>query len=51
MLDLEIAAATVKVEIGSELHIELPPGTDLGSPDLADATHAAIERAEGLQAE
>lgn len=51
VLDLEIESATVKVETSSELHIELPPGMDLGSPDLAGDTHAAIERAERLRAE
>lgn len=49
VLDLEIETATVKVETSSDLHIELPPGTDLGSPDLAGDTHAAIERAERLR--
>jgi len=51
VLDLEIASATVKVETSSDLHIELPPGMDLGSPDLAGDTHAAIERAERLRSE
>ena len=46
VLDLGIESATVKVETSSDLHIELPPGTDLGSPDLAGDTHAAIEKAE-----
>ncbi|MBK8295516.1 MAG: acetolactate decarboxylase [Solirubrobacterales bacterium] len=49
VLDLEIEAANVKVEVSSDLHIELPPGMDLGSPDLAGDTHAAIERAERLK--
>ena len=49
VLDLEIESVTVKVETSSDLHIELPPGTDLGSPDLAGDTHAAIERAERLR--
>ena len=30
----------------SELHIELPPQVDLADPDLAAATHAAIEAVE-----
>ncbi|MGK2956720.1 MAG: acetolactate decarboxylase [Solirubrobacterales bacterium] len=51
VLDLEIAAATVKAETSSELHVELPPGMDLGSPDLAGETHAAIGRVERLQSE
>ncbi len=51
VLDLEIESATVKAESSSDLHVELPPGMDLGSPDLAGDTHAAIERAERLRAE
>ena len=51
VLDLSLEEATVRVETSSDLHIELPPGMDLGSPDLASDTHAAIERAERLQSE
>lgn len=51
VLDLEIESATVKVETSSDLHVELPPGTDLGSPILAGETHAAIERAERIRSE
>ena len=30
----------------SELHVELPPQVDLADPDLAAATHAAVEVVE-----
>lgn len=49
VLELEIESATARAETSSELHIELPPGMDLGSPELAGDTHAAIERAEHLK--
>lgn len=51
VLEVGIESAFVKVETGSDLHVELPPGMDLGSPDLAGDTHAAIERAERLRSE
>jgi acetolactate decarboxylase len=36
----------VRLDPSSELHIELPPAVDLADPDLAAATHAAIEAVE-----
>lgn len=48
LLDCEIETATVRAAEFSDLRIELPPGIDLGSTDLADETHEAIERAEKL---
>ncbi len=47
LLDLKIESATVGVATYSDLHVELPPGMDLASPDLASRTHLAIEKAEG----
>ena len=35
-----------RLDPSSELHIELPPAVDLADPDLAAATHAAIEAVE-----
>lgn len=46
VLDLEIESGTVKACFSDDLHVELPPGLDLASPDLADSTHEAIQRAE-----
>lgn len=36
----------VRLDPSSELHIELPPSVDLADPDLAAATHAAVEAVE-----
>jgi acetolactate decarboxylase len=35
-----------RLDPSSELHIELPPAIDLADPDLASATHAAVEAVE-----
>ncbi len=36
----------VRLDSSSELHVELPPAIDLADPDLAAATHAAVEAVE-----
>jgi acetolactate decarboxylase len=36
----------VRLDPSSELHVELPPSVDLADPDLAAATHAAVEAVE-----
>jgi acetolactate decarboxylase len=36
----------VRLDPSSDLHVELPPGVELADPDLAAATHAAVERVE-----
>jgi len=36
----------VRLDPSSELHVELPPTVDLGDPDLAAATHAAVNAVE-----
>lgn len=46
VLDLEIESGLVSVQHSDDLHIELPPGLELDSPDLAAATHEAISRVE-----
>ncbi|MBS1861845.1 MAG: acetolactate decarboxylase [Actinobacteria bacterium] len=35
-----------RIDLSDDLHVELPPSVDLGDPDLAAATHAAIDSAE-----
>ncbi len=35
-----------RLDPSSELHVELPPAVDLADPDLAAATHAAVESVE-----
>lgn len=36
----------VRLDSSSELHVELPPAVDLADPDLAAATHAAVDAVE-----
>jgi acetolactate decarboxylase len=36
----------VGLDPSSDLHVELPPGIELADPDLASATHAAVEQVE-----
>jgi acetolactate decarboxylase len=38
-----------RLDPSSELHVELPPAIDLADPDLAAATHAAVESVERAQ--
>ncbi len=48
VLDSRAAAGLcARLDPSDDLHVELPPAIDLGDPDLAAATHAAIVRAEG----
>jgi acetolactate decarboxylase len=35
-----------RLDPSNDLHVELPPGVELADPDLATATHAAVERVE-----
>jgi acetolactate decarboxylase len=49
VLEMEVETATVKAALFSDLHVELPPGLDLASPDLAGETHEAIAKAERLR--
>lgn len=39
-------AIRVRLDPSSDLHVELPPGVELADPDLAEGTHAAVERVE-----
>ena len=36
----------VRIDVSSELHVELPPGVELADPEVAAATHAAVEQVE-----
>lgn len=36
----------VRIDPSSDLHVELPAGVELVDPELAEATHAAVERVE-----
>jgi acetolactate decarboxylase len=35
-----------RLDFSNDLHVELPPGIDLGDPEVAAATHAAVELVE-----
>jgi acetolactate decarboxylase len=37
---------SVRLDPSSDLHVELPPGIELAAPEVAAATHAAVERVE-----
>ena len=39
-------ALRARLDPSSELHVELPPGVELADPDLASATHDAVEAVE-----
>jgi acetolactate decarboxylase len=47
VLDSRTDGLRVRLDPSNDLHVELPPRIELADPDLAAATHAAIERAEG----
>ena len=46
VLDSRAAGLRARLDPSDDLHVELPPRIELADPDLAAATHAAIERAE-----
>ncbi len=46
VLDSRSSALRARLDPSNDLHVELPPAVDLANPDLAAATHAAIEMAE-----
>jgi acetolactate decarboxylase len=47
VLGSRAADLRIRLDPSNDLHVELPPRIELADPDLAAATHAAIERAEG----
>ena len=46
VLDVSLDSGSAAIQHADDLHVELPPGLELGSPDLAAETHEAISRAE-----
>ena len=46
VLDSRAAGLRARLDPSSDLHVELPPQVELGDPDLAAATHAAIDAVE-----
>ena len=47
VLDLRLASGRVALDPSGELHMELPPGVELTSPEVSERTRKAIERIEG----
>ncbi|HEX5713709.1 MAG TPA: acetolactate decarboxylase [Solirubrobacterales bacterium] len=48
VLDSRSAGLRVRLDPSNDLHIELPPAVELADPDLAAATHAAVDAVERL---
>ena len=46
VLDSRSSGLRARIDPSNDLHVELPPAVDLADPDLAAATHEAIEVAE-----
>ena len=46
VLECRVGHAVAGFDLAGELHVELPPGIELDSPRLDEATSRAIERAE-----
>jgi acetolactate decarboxylase len=46
VLEARVRDATARFDLAGELHVELPPGIELDSPQLDEATAAAIETVE-----
>ena len=47
VLDSRASRLRARLDPSDDLHVELPPGVDLGDPGLSAQTHAALARAEG----
>jgi acetolactate decarboxylase len=47
VLDSRSNGLRARIDPSNDLHVELPPRVDLADPDLAAATHAAVEAVEG----
>jgi acetolactate decarboxylase len=47
VLDSRPLSLRARLDPSNDLHVELPPGVDLGDPGLSAQTHAALARAEG----
>ncbi|MDX6616817.1 MAG: acetolactate decarboxylase [Solirubrobacterales bacterium] len=46
VLECTFAAGTAAIDLSSDLHVELPAGVSLDSPELSSAAHEAVERIE-----
>jgi acetolactate decarboxylase len=46
VLDCRIRSGVARIDLASDLHVELPPGVELDAPPLDEATRAALDRTE-----
>ena len=46
VLDCRIVGGIAQIDLANDLHVELPPGVELESPQLDAATRSAIDRVE-----
>ena len=46
VLECDLRGGTARVDVSSDLHVELPPGVDLDARHVDDTTRAAIDRVE-----
>jgi acetolactate decarboxylase len=46
VLECRPITGRVRIDPSADLHVELPPGIDLGSSDIAESTREALRRAE-----
>ena len=46
LLDCRLSTGQARIDLSGELHVELPPGIALDSPDVDEATRAAIDAIE-----
>ena len=46
LLECRIGSGTARIDLSGELHVELPPGIELDSPDVDEETRAALDAIE-----
>ena len=46
VLGCSVRSAIARIDLSGELHVELPPGVELDSPDLDESTERAVELVE-----
>jgi len=46
VLEARLLRATIRIDVSTDLHVELPPGVELSSADASRQLHQALERAE-----
>jgi acetolactate decarboxylase len=46
LLERSLTRGRVRIDPSTDLHVELPPGIDLSSGEIAESTREALHRAE-----